>query len=50
MADKDKEQKVIRAYFNKKDASNDCLFRAIEWIENQLVYRHNGKKPQPRRI
>ena len=43
----DKEQNVIRAYFNKNDASNDsndCLFKAIEWIENQLVYRHNGKK------
>lgn len=42
-----KEQNVISAYFNKKDASNDsndCLFKAIEWIENQLVYRHNGKK------
>lgn len=42
--DKDKEQNVISAYFNKNDASNDCLFKAIEWIENQLVYRHNGKK------
>lgn len=45
--DKEQEQNVISAYFNKKDASNDsndCLFKAIEWIENQLVYRHNGKK------